>query len=177
VALLDTVPGWTVHVPGHPDEVKRLLLASLPGDSGVYLRLSAQVNARPQLGAGFQVIRAGSRGVVLAVGPTLDRVLAATSGLDVSVLYTATVRPFDGKALRAAAGESADVVLVEPYLAGTSTHYAEEALADVPHRLRSLGVRRDTEVRMYGDPADHDRAHGLDVPGIRASVTDFFQPG
>ena len=25
VALLDTLPGWTVHVPGHPDEAGRLL--------------------------------------------------------------------------------------------------------------------------------------------------------
>src|SRR5215475_2102425 len=25
VALLDTLPGWTVHVPGHPDEAEALL--------------------------------------------------------------------------------------------------------------------------------------------------------
>lgn len=40
VALIDTLPGWTVHVPGHPDEAHRLLLDSLPGDAGAYLRLS-----------------------------------------------------------------------------------------------------------------------------------------
>jgi transketolase len=176
VALLDTVPGWAVHVPGHPAEARRLLLESLPGDSSIYLRLSARSNAEPHLGAGFQILRAGGRGVVLAVGPTLDTVLAATEGIDVSVLYAATVRPFDGAALRAAVGEVADVMVVEPYLAGTSAYHVGEALADLPHRLRSVGVRRDAEVRMYGDPSDHDCAHGLDVPGITAAVRDFFGP-
>jgi transketolase len=174
VALLDTIPGWRVHVPGHPDEARRLLLESLPGDSCVYLRLSSEANARPHLGTGFRTMREGRRGVVLAVGPMLDRVLEATEDLDVTVLYAHTVRPFDGAALRAAVQERADVALVEPYLAGTSTHHAAEALADVPHRIRALGVQRETEVRLYGTPADHDRAHGLDAAGISVALKEFF---
>ncbi|MGA6166818.1 transketolase family protein [Amycolatopsis magusensis] len=175
VALIDSLPGWTVHVPGHPAEARRLLCESLPGDASVYLRLSEAVNADPFIGAGFLVLRRGGRGVVLAVGPMLDRVLAATAGLDVTVLYTATVRPFDATGLRAAVdGASADVALVEPYLAGTSAHQVAEALTDRPHRLLSLGVRRDREVRSYGGMADHDVAHGLDERGIAASVRAFL---
>lgn len=174
VALIDTIPGWTVHVPGHPDEAVALLCDALPGDDTVYLRLSGQSNARPRLGPGMQVIREGTRGVVLAVGPMLDRVLAATDGLDVTVLYATTVRPFDGATLRSAVTGVADVVLVEPYLAGTSAHQVSEALSDVPHRLRALGVRRDVEVRRYGDVADHDLAHGLDEASIAAAVKAFL---
>jgi hypothetical protein len=43
--------------------------------------------------------------------------------------------------------------------------------------LRSLGVRRDAEVRVYGTMTDHDRAHGahgLDEAGIARSVTAFL---
>lgn len=174
VALLDTIPGWTVHVPGHPVEAERLLLESLPGDSRVYLRLSGQINAEPHLGAGFQVLREGRQGVVLAVGPMLDRALAAAEGLDVTVLYASTIRPFDGKALLAAIRDRADVALVEPYLAGTSAQHVADALAAVPHRLRSLGVRRDAEVRLYGEPEDHDAAHGLDVPGLTFALREFY---
>jgi len=176
VALLDTIPGWTVHVPGHPDEAVALLREALPGDDTVYLRLSGQSNARPRPGPGVQVVRAGSGGVVVAVGPMLDRVLAATDGLDVTVLYAKTVRPFDGDALRAAvaATGTADIVLVEPYLAGTSVHAVGGALEEVPHRLRALGVRRDAEVRRYGDVTDHDLAHGLDEAGIAAAVKGFL---
>ncbi|MDH6116034.1 transketolase C-terminal domain/subunit [Kitasatospora sp. GAS204A] len=36
VALLDTLPGWTVHVPGHPDEAEALLRhAVADGDRNV----------------------------------------------------------------------------------------------------------------------------------------------
>jgi transketolase len=176
VALIDTLPGWTIHVPGHPDEVEPLLRAALAGDGRVYLRLSTRNNANPvPVGNGFTAVRHGSRGVVLSVGPTLDAVLAATAEADVTVLYASTIRPFDHVGLRAAA-QSANpaVLLVEPYLAGTSAHEVAEALADVPHRLRSAGVRRDIEVRAYGKPEDHDAVHGLDAAGIRAALEAFL---
>jgi transketolase len=44
----------------------------------------------------------------------------------------------------------------------------------VPHRLKSLGVRRDTEVRTYGGIADHDLAHGLDAGSLGLSIRDFL---
>ena len=106
VALIDSLDGaWTVHVPGHPDEVPRLL--------------------------------------------------------------------------RAAAGETAvtgdAVLLVEPYLAGTSARVVADALADRPHRLLSLGVTR-TDLRRYGTPADHQRWHGLDPVALRQKLTEFAGP-
>jgi transketolase len=175
VLLMDSLPGWTVHVPGHPSEARRLLLESIPGDGRVYLRLSAQSNAAAHLGVGFTRLRFGSSGVVVAVGPVLDRVLRATAGLDVTVLYASTIRPFDSAGLRSAVlSASGSVVLVEPCLAGTSAFWASEALADLPHRLRSLGVRRDAEVRTYGGIADHDLAHGLDAGSLRLSIRDFL---
>jgi transketolase len=177
VALLDTLPGWTVHVPGHPAEADRLLRAAIPGDDRVYLRLSIQSNAQPVPGGGVRVVRRGSRGVVLAVGPMLDRVLAATETMDVTVAYTSTVRPLDGAGLRDAvlAADRPDVVLVEPYLAGTSAYLVDAALEDVAHRVRALGVSREFELRMYGTPEDHDVAHGLDAGGIAAAVRSFLR--
>ncbi|WP_086674685.1 transketolase family protein [Amycolatopsis pretoriensis] len=175
VALMDSLPGWTVHVPGHASEVRRLLLESVPGDGRVYLRLSAQTNSAPHLGVGFTRLRFGSSGVVVAVGPVLDRVLRACAGLDVTVLYASTIRPFDAAGLRSAVlSASPSVVLVEPYLAGTSAHWVSEGLSDLPHRVKSLGVRRDAEVRTYGGIADHDLAHGLDAGSLRLSIRDFL---
>ncbi len=179
VALLDTLPGWTVYVPGHPDEADRLLRTAVAGDDRVYVRLSDQSNAVAHDGDRVRIVRQGRRGVVLAVGPMLDRVLAATESIDVAVAYTSTVRPLDGYGLRAAvlAADRADVVVVEPYLAGTSAYLVNAALDDVPHRLRSLGVSREFELRMYGTPADHDAAHGLDAAGIAAAVRSFVDRG
>ncbi|MBK5996720.1 transketolase family protein [Streptomyces microflavus] len=179
VALLDTLDDWTVHVPGHPDEAEALLREAVDGDDRVYVRLSVQANreARPVGGgAGFAVVREGRGGTVVAVGPMLDNVLAATEGLDVSVLYATTVRPFDTAGLRRAvgAGPGADVVLVEPYLAGTSTARANEALAELPHRVLGLGVGR-AELRRYGRMDEHLAAHGLDPQGLRERITGFLR--
>lgn len=178
VALLDTLDGWTVHVPGHPDEAEALLRESVAGDDRVYVRLSLQANreALPVSGtAGFTVVREGRRGIVIAVGPMLDNVLAATEGLDVTVLYATTVRPFDAAGVRRAAGAatSADVVIVEPYLAGTSATAAGEALIDLPHRVLGLGVGR-AELRRYGQLEEHLAAHGLDPQGLRKRITGFL---
>ncbi|MFD3410094.1 transketolase family protein [Streptomyces cyaneofuscatus] len=185
VALLDTLDGWTVHVPGHPDEAEALLREAVDGDDRVYVRLSLQANreARPvgrptgsTGSAGFSVVREGRGGTVVAVGPMLDNVLAATEGLDVSVLYATTVRPFDAAGLRraASAGPGADVVIVEPYLAGTSTAAANEALSELPHRVLGLGVGR-AELRRYGQMEEHLAAHGLDAPGLRERITGFLR--
>jgi len=98
------------------------------------------------------------------------------------------VRPFDAEGLRSLSGGSGGsgaeglrslsggsgaVVLVEPYLAGTSAFLASQALASRPHRLLSLGVSRG-ELRRYGTPLDHAVSHGLDAAGIRRSVTRFL---
>ncbi|MFZ4267323.1 transketolase C-terminal domain-containing protein [Streptomyces arboris] len=179
VALLDTLDGWTVHVPGHPDEAEALLRGAVDGDDRVYVRLSLQANreARPAVGTGdFSVVREGRGGTVVAVGPMLDNVLAATEGLDVSVLYATTVRPFDSAGLRRAvgAGPGADVVIVEPYLAGTSTAAANEALMELPHRVLGLGVGR-AELRRYGQMEEHLAAHGLDARGLRERITGFLR--
>jgi transketolase len=170
VAVLAALPGWTIRVPGHPVELERLLAGALSGDDRVYIRLSDEENHAPVNGGDFVVLRDGSADapLVVAVGPTLAETLQATAELDVSVAYVATVRPFPRDALRAAL-RGTDVVLVEPYLAGTSAAEVSAALTDTPHRLLSLGVR-DAELRRYGEPHEHRAAQGLDAAGIRASI-------
>jgi transketolase len=175
VALIDTLNRWTVHVPGHPAEVPPLLFAAAGHDDPVYLRLSTQSNAAPHDGTGLVPLRRGALATVVAVGPMLDPVLAATEGLDVTVAYTHTPRPFDATGLRALVSgrDVADVVLVEPYLAGTSAHHVADALTALPHRLLALGVTR-TDQRRYGTVEDHARLHGLTPERLRASLDAFL---
>ncbi|MFE7752983.1 transketolase family protein [Streptomyces sp. NPDC057428] len=179
VALLDTLDGWTIHVPGHPDEAEALIRHASAADNQVYVRLSEQCNrtAHPVSPGRFQVLREGRAGVVVAVGPLLDATLDAVKGMDVTVLYASTVRPFDGAGLRTAVAgtDAADVVLVEPYLAGTSANSANEALQGVPHRILPLGTAR-AELRHYGTWREHVAAHGLDAEGLRRRIRGFLTP-
>jgi transketolase len=174
VPLMDTLPGWTVHVPGHADEVEDALRLAVAGDGREYVRVVSQQNAHafPVRPGRFHVLRRGSGATVIAVGPTLDAVLEATRGRDLTVLYANVVRPFDSRTLRAVLS-SPEVVLVEPYLAGTSSRLVSDALSDVPHRLLALGVRSE-ELRRYGTARQHIAAHGLDAAGIHRSLDGFL---
>ncbi|GAA4080637.1 transketolase [Streptomyces shaanxiensis] len=156
-----TDPRWAVHVPGHPAEVRRAIERAVRRGDRAYVHVSGVSNAEPR-GAteGFELVREGLDGVVAAVGATLDPVLRATAGLDLTVLYTATVRPFDEVGLRTAvlAADHADVVLVEPGQPGLSARHVAETLVHVPHRLLALG---DTD--------------GLGEAGLARAVRDFLR--
>lgn len=175
VALLASLPGWEIHVPGHPDEMETLLRRALAGDGRVYLRLTDEENAEAHGDGSLRVVRHGAPDapLVLAVGPTLRAALEATADLDVTVAYLATVRPFPRREL-ASLASGIDVVLVEPTLSGTSAAELSAALRALPHRLLSLGVG-NVELRRYGSGGQHRAAHGLDARGIRRSLDAFLQ--
>jgi transketolase len=172
VALIDTLPDWTIHVPGHPAELDALLRDAVAGSGRVYIRTSVRSNREPHPIDGLHVVRRGGQGTVVAVGPMLDNVVRASADLDVTVLYAATVRPFDADTLVNTLG-TADVAIVEPYAVGTSAAVVSAALRHVPHRLESIGVPR-VELRRYGTPSQHEAEHCLDPAGLRRTLTDFF---
>ncbi|WDF35503.1 transketolase [Streptomyces sp. T12] len=161
LARFATDPRWSVHVPGHPDEVRHAIGRAVQRGERAYVHLSGGSNAEPRCPAeGFELVREGFDGVVLAVGAALDPVLRATAGLDLAVLYAATVRPFDEVGLRTAvlAADHADVVLVEPGPPGLSARHVAETLVHVPHRLLPLGG-----------------ADGLDEDVLARAVRDFLR--
>jgi len=172
VALMDTLPGIHIHAPSTSVEVDAVVRRTVAGDGLHYVRVVGQTNSTSYAGTGLHVVRRGAGATVVALGPVLDSVLAATEGLDVNVLYANTVRPFDSRGLRQVLA-APDVVLVEPWLSGTSSRVVSETLSDLPHRVLALGVGRE-ELRRYGTPADHVRFHGLDAAGLRRSLDAFL---
>jgi transketolase len=177
VALLATLPGFAIHVPGHADEVEETLRREYARDGRAYVRLSGETNAEAHPVEELTVVRQGPPGspLILAVGPTLDQVAEAAAGLAATIAYTSTVLPFPADALRDLATGS-DIVIVEPYLAGTSAAATADALRDRPRRILALGVP-PLELRRYGTPSEHRRAYGLDAAGIRRSLDAFLAGG
>jgi transketolase len=170
VQALLTIPGAEVLVPGHADEVDRLIRSTYANGRLTYLRTQVHANDQPRpVKAGrISVERQGGSPTVLAVGPMLDRTLEAVAGSDATVLYAATVAPFDADGLRAAMAGN-EVIVVEPTFAGTLAPIVAAALADRPARIRSIGVPREV-IRAYGTPEQIDAHVGLDTAGIRAQL-------
>lgn len=172
VALIATLPGWTIHVPGHPDELEMLLRHEHGKGASAYIRTSADSNSEPFTTAPGKIttLKRGTAEspTILVVGPLVDQVLEGVDGVDATVLYASTASPLDGDGLRSAV-TGTDVILIEPYLAGTSAARVSAALSDRPIRLRCHGVT-DPELAHFGEPSEHRAAHSLDAPGIRRFV-------
>jgi transketolase len=165
VALIQTLPDWEIHVPGHPDELAAAMRRGMSRDGSSYIRMSNEVNREPRPIGAVSVERPGANGTtILAVGPMLDPVMEGSAGYDVTVLYTPTVRPLDGPSLRRhLSGDQ--LILVEPYLEGTTVAAVTRAISR-PIQLTAIGVPNE-EHRHYGTPKEHAAAHRLDAEGLR----------
>jgi transketolase len=176
VPILKTLPGMQVCVPGTPDEFETLLRQTYDNDAPTYIRTSAQQNhsSRPVRFGELHLEREGRDGIVVAVGPMLERTLEAVEGLDLTVLYATTVVPFDDETLRTAVAHAApQVVLVEPYYEGSLVPEIAHALWTTPTRIEAIGVPHQILDR-YGPPERLDRELGLTVDGIRARIREFL---
>jgi len=173
VGLMLGIPGMEVLIPGHGEEVDRLLRATYADGSPTYLRASATANvqAHDVEPGRIEVLRRGGRATVIAFGPMLDRTLEAAEGLDVTMAYATSLRPFDAAGLVAIAGDQPLVVSVEPFYEGSAAPVLTRALAHVPARFVSIGVPREF-IHGYGTRSDLDRSVGLDEAGIRRRLAD-----
>jgi transketolase len=171
VGLMLGVPRMEVLVPGHGDEMDRLLRATYANCEPTYVRASVSANAegRDVAPGRIEVFRRGARATVLAFGPMLDRTLEACEGLDVTVAYATSLRPFDAEGLAAVAGDHPVVVTVEPFYEGSAAPAVTEALRHVPARFLSIGVPR-AFIHAYGSPTDLDADLALDAAGVRARI-------
>lgn len=171
VGAMLAIPGMQVLAPGHGDEVASLLRATYANGEPTYLRTSLAENDEPHdLAPGrIEVVRRGTGPVVLAFGPMLTRALRATDGVDVTVVYSSSVEPFDHEGLTAVVGERPHVIAIEPWYAGTVAPLVTRSLGHLPATYDFIGVPRRF-VRDYGSWAELDADLGLDAPGLRERI-------
>ena len=171
VALMLAIPGMEVFVPGHGDELETLLRATYADGRPTYLRASVATNdeAVGVAPGRIEVLRRGSRATVLAFGPMCSRTLRACEGIDVTVAYATSVRPFDASGLASLVGHGTDLIVVEPSYEASTASEVMPALASHPMRATFVGVPR-TFVHTYGTPADLDAELGLDEAGLRRRI-------
>jgi transketolase len=168
IGLLQNIPGMEIVVPGTGVEFDALFKESYDDGHPTYFRLSERENSVSQAVkfGKANVLKKGSLATVVAVGPVLEGVLAATEDLDVGLLYYTTVAPFDYATLCGNLTNPAKVLLIEPFYSGSLASEIYMSTKLKPLILDSIGVPREF-LTHYGHAEDHDSAVGLTAKNIR----------
>jgi len=164
LAIMRTLPGFTVVVPADAEAATAAVRQSLNLPGPVYIRLGR--SATPDLGRGpatigqAQRLRDGTDIAILACGPY--PVLAALDaagelagrGIDAAVINMHTVKPLDVAAVLAEARRMPALVTVEEHWrsAGFGGLIAETLCEHAPTRLARIGMP-ETFAQVAGDQA------------------------
>jgi transketolase len=170
-ALMLAIPRMEVVAPGHADEVAQVVRTRYASETPTYIRLSATSNEAAHLADGERlvVLRRGGAATVVAFGPMLDRTVTACEGLDVTIAYATSLRPFDHAGLVDLTGAAPRIVTIEPWYEGTAAPVVLTALAGRPASVTSIGVPR-AFIHAYGTSGQLDTDLGLDAGGLRARL-------
>ncbi|MGA8117047.1 MAG: transketolase C-terminal domain-containing protein [Actinocatenispora sp.] len=194
LAVLRSLPGFTVVVPADAAQADAAVRQTLDAPGPVYLRLGKAatpsldetVGERPDFRVGrAQWLHAGDDIAIVACGPhpVLAAVRAARRlaehGVGASVLNMHTVRPLDVTALLAAARTAIAVITVEEHWrnGGLGSAVAETLAEHAPTRVLRIGMpdtfvtevgNQEHLLRHYGITDDHVVRTALDVLSSRA---------
>jgi transketolase len=175
VVELLSIPGVEIIVPGSSKEFDQLFSQAIYNPHTTYFRLSEESNnidVDVKFGHG-ELLRHGSQGTVIAVGPMLGRTIEAIDDLDLTLLYYTTIFPFDTRTLFENVEGKENVVVVEPFYEGTLAYPISLALPTLPHKLLSIGVPREFRTQ-YGHLEEHNEDCGLTSNLIRERIKSFL---
>jgi transketolase len=162
LAIMRTLPNFTVVVPADEAAAQEALLQSLELPGPVYLRLGR--GATPLLGCGptqigiAQQLRDGTDLAIITCGPhpALAALRAADQlarhGIDAAILNLHTLKPLDVMAIVAAARDVAGVITVEEHWrsGGLGGAVAETLSEHAPTRVIRIGMP-DTFAQVVGN--------------------------
>lgn len=175
VPILKQISHMEIVIPGTAREFGRLLTESYNDGKPTYYRLSDQVNERSyevEFGKAA-IIRRGTQGTVIAVGPMLDIILSAAEDLDVTILYYTTVEPFDVETLKE--NLSGDKILIcEPYNKGAFLPDIIQGLPGEKIKIEFIGFDKADECKL-GSFNENKSGWGLNHKTIRKRLQSFLE--
>ena len=175
IPILSNIPEVSLIVPGTAKEFDVLFKSSYSNGKPNYYRLSENMNNIEQeveYGKGI-LVKKGSKGTVIVVGPLLQSTIEAAIDLDISIIYFTTIFPFDSNIIYSNITENERVVIIEPYYSGIIASELNEILKGKNIYLEQIGIPR-TFLRNYGSKLDHDKALQLDTISIKNKLNNVF---
>lgn len=187
-ALLKTLPGAQITYPASPVEFDTLFRQAYRNKFLTLYRVPGQQHNQKfsagdiKLGKGIKVTD-GSNLTIVATGPQLSSAVAAHGALgnigwDAEILYIHTIRPLDTDLIRASAGKTRHIMVIEEHMqSGGLGDDVLRAIAGISGiKYSSLSIP-DTFVTGYGSYQDHCEKLGFTPQGVLDRVSaDFGTP-
>ena len=181
IAILRSIPQFTVVAPADPVELRKALAVILDLDGPVYLRTGrsplptiSPADAQFEIGKGV-VLREGSDVTVIAVGVMVHRALAAaehlaSAGVSCRVVNMSTLKPIDGALIVESARMTGAIVTAEDHnvFGGLGGAVAEVLVREYPCPVEFVGIN-DT-FGESGDPEELAEKYGLTPSFIVAAA-------
>lgn len=185
IAILRTIPGFTIVAPSDPVEIRAAVAAVAEHKGPVYLRISRDkmpvINDGPdyrfELGKGF-ILSEGSDLTIVATGTVVARALEAVKllekkGISARLINIHTLKPFDTDLVVKAARETGRIVTVEEhYLSGgLGSIVAETLVKHHPVPVKMIGV--DDKFASNGPYEELLGLYGLQPDQIAGTVAEW----
>lgn len=187
-ALMRTIPGMVVLVPGDPIEIVKAVQAAAEHVGPVYLRVGSpsipvlyESDEQCPFAIGKGIVMMDGKDVtIVSCGTALPRAFAAAEtlrkeGVGVRLISSPSVKPLDRELILKAAKETGRIVTVEEhYVSGGLGGAIAELLAEEhPARMRMIGVR--DRFPPSGPYEEVLRDNGLQPEQIVESVRQFLK--
>ena len=174
VNILSNVPGARIFIPGTALEFREQFEKNWNNGCLNYFRLSEEFNSTSNIEAvsGPTLIKGGSEATVIAIGPTLDLILSATSDMNVQVLYLNNLVKNE-LYLDPSFCPSKKLIVIEPYYSGAFLQLISDTLSNNAIRVLQVGVPKNFS-RNYGSSQDHFDAIGFSPKLMREKMSRFI---
>jgi transketolase len=185
IAIIRTIPGFTVVNPGCPVEINRAVHAITDHIGPVYMKLGGpkmpvlfDEDYVFELGKGV-TMKKGNDVALVGTGTVLSKAYEAAEilerqGISVRLINIHTIKPLDKELVIQAARETGAIVTVEEhYIAGGLGSAIAETLAEVcPVRMKMIGV--DDQFASNGPYEELLALYGLQPDQIAETVKTFL---
>jgi transketolase len=186
IAIMRALPNMTVIAPGDPNQIAKVIEASIDWDGPVYIRIGRggepwvyQDDYDYQIGKSITV-RDGKEATIIACGAMLYHAnkaaeLLAEEGHDIRVIDMHTIKPIDEEAIVRAAEETGTIITAEDHnITGGLGSAVADVIADrnLNVRLKRVGIPNvycciGTADAMY-------EKYGMDHQGIYKTVKEVI---
>jgi transketolase len=169
VATLSAIPNMQIISPGNSKEFDSLFSQTYNNGAPTYFRLSEyehSLDFEVTFGKA-NVIKEGSKALIVCYGNMLEPVYEAVKDLDVTLLYYSTITPFDKETLKKHFNNN--IIICEPFYEGSTNYFVNKALEGFPYKLTNIGIPREF-ILHYGKKPQIDKLLGLDIDSLKNKI-------